>query len=262
MSLFGGLNYNDLGGTLDAEQGDRSSRGYSWHAIVDNFTRLFLTNLICVVFLIPALTGFMLGSLWNRPQILLLAGVLGGALAAPSYIAMYDAALMSYRGYPGRWWERYKLVLKREWKGSLVPGMVIGLITAMVVNIVTNLHDGNRLPDMMLVSIVIAVAVALAIFTYFWIQRLMLDLSLKQIIRNSWLMAMMHPAVTLGAIAFRAVYWGLLLILYPYSIVFLVFLGVWFPSFMTVRIVYNTLDKDMRLDERYEQAQEEDGEEE
>ena len=24
---------------------------------------------------------------------------------------------------------------------------------------------------------------------------------------------------------------------------------------MTVRIVYNTLDKDMRLDERYEQAQ-------
>ena len=125
------MNYNDLGGTLDAEQGDRSSRGYTWHQIVDNFSRLFVTNLICVLFLVPALTGFMLGSLWNRPQLLLLAGVLGGALAAPSYIAMYDAALMSYRGYPGRWWERYKLVFKREWKGSLVPGMVIGLIAAM-----------------------------------------------------------------------------------------------------------------------------------
>ena len=66
MSLFGGLNYNDLGGTLDAEQGDRSSRGYTWHQIVDNFSRLFVTNLICVLFLVPALTGFMLGSLWNR----------------------------------------------------------------------------------------------------------------------------------------------------------------------------------------------------
>lgn len=121
MSLFGGLNYNDLGGTLDAEQGDRSSRGYTWHQIVDNFSRLFVTNLICVLFLVPALTGFMLGSLWNRPQLLLLAGVLGGALAAPSYIAMYDAALMSYRGYPGRWWERYKLVFKREWKEVLFP---------------------------------------------------------------------------------------------------------------------------------------------
>lgn len=255
MSLFGGLNYNDLGGTLDAEQGDRSSRGYTWHQIVDNFSRLFVTNLICVLFLVPALTGFMLGSLWNRPQLLLLAGVLGGALAAPSYIAMYDAALMSYRGYPGRWWERYKLVFKREWKGSLVPGMVIGLIAAMAVNILTNLYDGNRLPDMMLASIILVTVAALAIYTYLWIQRLMLDLSLKQIIKNSWLMIMMHPVVTLGAVAFQLAYWGLLLILYPYSFVFLFFLGVWFPAFMTVRIVYNALDKDMRLDERYEQAQ-------
>ena len=261
MSLFGGLNYNDLGGTLDSEQGDRSAKGYSWHMIVDNFTRLFLTNLICVAFLIPALVGFTFGSIWDRPQILLLSGVLGGALAAPSYIAMYDAALMSYRGYPGRWWERYKLVLKREWKGSLVPGMVVGLLAAMVINIVTNLYDGNRLPDMMLVSIVIAVLVALAVFSYLWIQRLMLDLPLTQILHNSWLLAMMHPAVTLGAIAFRVVYWGLLLILYPYSFVFLFFLGVWFPAFINVRIVYNTMDRDMKLDERYEAAQEDDAEE-
>ena len=93
--------------------------------------------------------------------------------------------------------------------------MVIGLIAAMAVNILTNLYDGNRLPDMMLASIILVTVAALAIYTYLWIQRLMLDLSLKQIIKNSWLMIMMHPVVTLGAVAFQLAYWGLLLILYP-----------------------------------------------
>ncbi len=257
MALFGGLDYNNLGGTLDAEQGDRSARGYTWNVIVDNFPRLLLTNLLCVIALIPALTGFMLGSMWDRPQILLLSGAVGGLIAAPFYAAMYDAALMSYRGYPGRWWERYKKVLKREWKGSLVPGLVIGLLVAAVINIVTNLYEGNRLPEMMLISIVIACLFVLAITTYLWTQRLMVDLTLMQVVKNSWLMTMMHPLITLGAIAFRCVYWALMLILYPYSIVFLVFLGAWFPALMTIRIMYNTLDHDMKLDERYEQAQQE-----
>lgn len=261
MALFGGLNYNDLGGTLDAAQDDRTSRGYTWHAIVDNIPRLFISNLICILFLIPAMTGFLLGMLWDRPQILLLSGVIGGAIAAPSYAALYDASLMAYRGYPGRWWERYKLVFKREWKGSLLPGMLLGLLAAMAANLVMNLQEGNRLPDMMLVSMIIVAVAALAIFTWFWTQRLMLDLSLVQLVKNSWLMTMMHPLVTLGAIALRVVYWVVMLILYPYSMVFLVLLGVWFPTFMTVRIMYNTIDRDMRLDERYEAAQQEDEEE-
>ena len=73
--------------------------------------------------------------------------------------------------------------------------MVIGLIAAMAVNIITNLYDGNRLPDMMLASIILVTVAALAIYTYLWIQRLMLDLSLKQIIKNSGC----FPACLLGA---------------------------------------------------------------
>jgi uncharacterized membrane protein YesL len=255
MGMFGGLDYNNLGGTLGADQEDRTSRGYTWRAIVDNVPRLFITNLICVIAMIPALTGFTLGSMWERPQVLLLSGIVGGLIAAPFYAAMYDAALMSYRGYPGRWWERYVKVLKREWRGSLIPGMIVGLIAAMVINVVNNLYSGNRLPDMMIICVVVMVVVVLAIYTYLWTQRLMVDLSLPQIVKNCWLMTMMHPLITLGTIALRAGYWALMLILYPYSLVFLVMLGVWFPAFMTIRIMYNTLDKAMQLDERYEQAQ-------
>ncbi len=255
MAMFGGLNYNELGGTLDADQEDRTSRGYTWRAIVDNIPRLFLSNLLCVLAMLPALTGFTLGSMWNRPQVLLLSGLFGGLVAAPFYAAMYDAALMSYRGYPGRWWERYVKVLRREWKGSLIPGMTVGIIAAMVINAMTNLYSGNRLPDMMLVCIAIMLLAALAIYTYLWTQKLMVDLSLLQIIRNSWLMCLMHPLITAGAVLLRAGYWGLMLILYPYSMVFLVLLGVWFPAFMTVRIMYNTLDRDMKLDARFEEAQ-------
>lgn len=36
----------------------------------------------------------------------------------------------------------------------------------MAVNILTNLYDGNRLPDMMLASIILVTVAALAIYTY------------------------------------------------------------------------------------------------
>ena len=260
---FGGIDYNQLGGTLDAEKGDYNVRGYTWNMIVDNIVRLFVTSALSLICMIPAAFGMSIGLMYYRADYLLIFGIVGGAIAGPAYMAMYDAAVMSYRGYSGRWWQRYCTVFRREWKSSLLPGIAMGLLVAMIINIFNSLILSGSVPDMMIISIVLLVVLLMCIFTWFWPQKVMLDLDLKQLVRNSWLMTMMHPLKTLGALALRLVYYAAMLILYPYSIIFLIVLGDWFPSFMSTRIIYATLDHDMALDYRYEEMmeQEDQGEE-
>lgn len=254
---FGGIDYNQLGATLDAEKGDYDVRGYTWNMIVDNFLRLFVTSAISLVCMIPAAFGMSIGLMYYRSDFLLIFGILGGAIAGPAYGAMYDAALMSYRGYSGRWWQRYVKVLKREWKGCILPGIAMGVLVAMIINILNSIMISGTVPNMMIISILIFLIAFMCIFTWFWPQKLMLDLDLKQLIKNSWLMTLMHPMKTFGAVALRLVYYVAMLVLYPYSLIFLIVLGDWFPSFMSVRIIYKTMDYRMNLDYRYEEALEE-----
>lgn len=255
--IFGGQDYNQMGGTLGAATEDRHSTGYTWRVVVDNLSRLIISGLLTVVFSIPACSGMLLGLMWNRPELLLLAGGIGFAIAGPAYGAMYDACVMAYMGYPGRWWERYCEVFKREWRHCLIPGAIMGLIIATVVNVFMNIHEGNTVDLGVILCMVFLVVVSFSILSYFWTQRMLLDLDLMQTLKNSWLMFLMHPLLALGAAAIRIVYWALMLILYPYSLVFLLVLSVWFPALMTVRVVYGALDDALQLDQRFENVRSE-----
>ena len=249
MALFG----------FDREPRDRSAVGYTFHALIDNLGRFLALGAICVLSLAPGITGAVLGALWGRPQILLLSGIAGGAIFAPFYAGLVDAAVQAVRGLPGRWWERYRRVVRREWRGCLLPGMAMGLVAAMSVNVAANLRPGadgtgGSVPAMMLPAVLIAVLAALAAATYFWPQKLLLDLKNSELLKNSGLMVMLHPVLTLGAVALQLCYAGLLLILFPYSILFILLLGVWFPTFFSVRIVYGALDQELKLDERLDES--------
>jgi uncharacterized membrane protein YesL len=255
--LFGGQDYNELGGTLGASQEDRTKTGYAWHAIVDNLSRLVIAGLLCLLCCMPAFAGFLLGLLWNRPEILLVAGAVGGLIAGPAFGTLYDACLMAYMGYPGRWWERYKKVFAREWKGCLVPGLIMGLILATTANVLMNLHEGTKMDSSVVVCMVILLVISCMILSYFWPQRMLLDLTFLQTLKNSWIMVVSHPLLALGSAAIQIGYWALMLILYPYSIVFLLILSAWLPVFLSVRVVYEALNKALELDQRFEKAKEE-----
>lgn len=258
--MFGGQNFNNMGGTLGGPQEDRHATGYSFHMIIDNLTRLLITNLIAILSMVPAGIGFSLGALWNLPLLLLLSGVVGGAIAGPFYGALYDACLQSYRGFPGRWFERYRKVLRREWKRCLLPGIVLGLVAALSINVLDNVQSGNAIPMGMFASVLVIWIVASAVYLYLWPQLILLDLSLRNILTNARLMAMMHPAVTFAAIGLQTIYWIFMFILYPYSGIFMMILGVWFPAFFGIQIIYDKLDQELQLEKRLMEKLEEDGE--
>ena len=123
----------------------------------------------------------------------------------------------------------------------------------MAVNVLMMVYDGRGLPPLMLLSLLVAALTLLAVNTWFWPQRMLIDLNLIQLAKNSLLMTMMHPKVTWGAVAVLILYWAFIFILYPYSSLFLVVLGFWFPSLMQITITYRMLNGELKIEERLEE---------
>jgi uncharacterized membrane protein YesL len=248
--IFGGQDFNDMGGTVTGKVDNGKGVGRVWGMIMDNTARFFLSNLICVVALLPLTAGILAALALRSPLLLMVAGVIGGAIEGPFYACMIDGILAALRGFPGNWWRRYRMVLKRDWKSDLAPGIVMGVFMAVVVDLLVIMNYGET-PELGLFFTILCAAILLVLFTYLWPQRVLLDLKLPEIIKNSILMILMHPLVTLGALAIQLAYWGLMLILIPYSSLFLIVLGFWFPALLSTTAIYGRLNEDLKIEERF-----------
>lgn len=251
------FNFDNLnGGAGPGPIRQRKGLGKFLETVFDNLGRLTVTGFFTLLAALPGAAGLALSALMGSPLLMLLSGVAGGALLGPFYGAMSDGILRSLRGLPGSWGERYRRVLKRDWKGCILPGIAVGCLTAAAVNVLTAVLSGGSLPGMLLPSLIIALLLAVGIFTFLWPQRAALDLPLRHILRNCLFLMVAHPAATLGAVAVQILYWGLIALTVPYSGIFLLITGFWFPALAGNAIVYGALDRDLLLDERLSDREE------
>ncbi len=246
-----GQDFNHMGGTVSGPVIKTKGLSRTWELCMDNLARFLVSNLLCLLSLIPGALGMSIGVMdGGQPIWLLLSGIVGGALSGTCYGAMMDGILNAMRDSSGGWWKRYRFVWKRDWKDNLLPGALEGTLIALVLHVLCRLGNGLALPPAMLASTVFAAVVAAAIFTYLWPQRVFLDLRIAAIIYNSLLMILRHPVRTLLAVLVQALYWGVLLFLFPYSTMLLIILGLWFPALVSTQILYQQLNRDLKMEER------------
>ncbi len=251
--LFG-QDFENMGGTTTGPTSNSTGVRLFWEVCFDNLGRFLGTNALSILFMLPAVAGIIYALSLNSLPARLAAGVLGGVIAGPAYGAMMDGVMRGIRQEPGRWWDHYLQAWKRDWKVNLLPGAVLGGLAAMVVDVVVVLRYGDGLPTSLLVCTIVSIVAALAIFTYLWPQRVLLDLKLRYIFRNSLFMIFAHPLITLLSVAAQLVYWGLMLMLIPYSLIILLLLGLWFPAVMGTMIVYKKLNADLKIEVRLDEA--------
>ena len=118
---------------------------------------------------------------------------------------------------------------------------------------VLKLLPEGQLPGMMLGCVLLTVVICTIIGTYFWPMRIMLDIPTFNCIKNSMLMAMMHPVVTLKAVLFQIIYWVVMFFLFPYSGIFLLVLGLWLPTTMAINIIYDSFNAELMLEDRLDE---------
>lgn len=243
-----------LGGSNQGGPIRRKGLARVFEIIFDNLTRFLVSSLLCFLCLVPEAAIVLRAISAGNALLLAAGGFAGGMLFGPAYGAMSDGMLYAVRGVSGDWWRKYRKAWKRDWKGNLIPGGIMGVLVALLV------YEGILLgaaPDFLPVSVYVCTgltfAAAIGVFTYFWPQRAFSDLNNRQIFKNSRLMILYHPMTALKTILAQLLYWGLLIVGFPYSAIAVPLLGFWFPQLVGLLIVYPQLNKDFKMEERLEE---------
>ena len=209
----------------------------------------YRASFLCCAAFLPGFAAVLFGLMAQAPLLCALGGALGGALAGPFLVGLADTVLRALRDEPGYWWHTYKRAWRQNWRQSLVPGALLGLFlggwSAVLFHMVNDANPGT----MMWVAAVVGMFVCVGFFVWLFAQIPLVDLPLPELIKNAALMFFGFLPRTLAAAAITAVYWVIMLLTLPASILVIVVFGFWLPVIPALMIVYPGLDKVFRLEE-------------
>ena len=111
------------------DENRRQTGFYRYRQLLANrFGRWWKTGMLTLAGLVPLAAGIFYAVASTSLLVLLPCSLLGGMLAGPFLAGMYDALLRGLRDDPLPWWDGYKRAWKQNWKSSLIPGALLGLV--------------------------------------------------------------------------------------------------------------------------------------
>lgn len=96
-----------------------------------DFGKFFLANLFTAAGFLPFASGCVYAILSKSVLVLIISGLIGGAIAGPFLSGMTDCIYRSLRDAPGGFFENWKKAMRQNLKASIVPGMILFLLTGV-----------------------------------------------------------------------------------------------------------------------------------
>lgn len=213
--------------------------------------RFFFVNLITLLGFIPFLSGVLIAILSSSILILIPACVLGGIFVGPTLSCMYDTIFRSFRDAPGNWFQNYKRAWKQNWRQSIVPGILFCLLLGFYIFMPMIFWWTSQFPGFGTIAIYL---VSLILFTMFfslyWPQIALFEQSSKQRFQNCLLFILRFFPKTFGCALLQVLYWGIMALFLPWSVLLFPLIGIWFILFTANFILYNTMNEAFRIEEK------------
>ena len=217
--------------------------------------RWFQINLLTVLGALPLATGIILAVMSSSVLVLLPASILGGMIFGPFLAGLYDAIMRGLRDAPGKWWPAYKKSWKQNWKESLLPGALTGLFLGMF-SFMTALFWWARIPPSRgtVALYLFAGFLFLLLSTLFWPQLVLFRQMAADRLRNIILFTSKYLWRVLGVVLLQALYWAIYILFAPWTLLLLPFLGFWYITFLVQLLLYDRLDRELHIEERFGDA--------
>lgn len=218
--------------------------------------RFFLSGLVTLAGCLPLVLGVGYAVLSSSLLVLLPAGLLGGAMAGPFVACLYDTILRALRDAPGTWGQNYKRALAQNARAALLPGALTGLFVAAAAFAGMMLFWWSRVrPTAVTVLVYLfSILVFLVISTLYWPQLVLFDQRGVVRLRNALLFTVRYFWATLGVALLQLVWWGLMVLFAPWTLLLLPLVGCWFILFAALFLLYDRLDDAFAIEETIARA--------
>lgn len=215
-----------------------------------DFKRYFLGNLLTLAGFLPFGIGVLLSILSSSILILLPACIIGGAIAGPALSCMYDIVFRSLRDAPGKFFENYRHAWKQNWRQSVIPGIIFCLLIGFYLFMAMMFWWATTSPGYGTIAIyIVGLIILTMIFSLYWPQIVLFEQTGIQRFRNCILFIIRFFPKTFGCALLQIVYWVILALFLPWSVVLLPLIGFWFILLLANFLLYNTMNETFHIEE-------------
>ena len=216
-----------------------------FEVLTRDFSTFWMAGLLAMISSLPFALGLWFAVTTHSLIPMLLAGILGGMLAAPQIVGLNDTVLRALRDEPGYWWVTYRRAWKRNAKAALLPGAICGLLLAT--EIFTAFHTETGSVAVM-VAIFVALILLAGIAQYLYAQVALVDLPFSSLLKNSLMLFLGYlPRSALG-ILWQGLYWAAIALFWPLSGAVLILTSLWLPCSLSLLAIYPALNKSFDLE--------------
>ena len=218
-----------------------------FEVLTRDFSTFWMAGLLAMISSLPFALGLWFAVTTHSLIPMLLAGILGGMLAAPQIVGLNDTVLRALRDEPGYWWVTYRRAWKRNAKAALLPGAICGLLLAT--EIFTAFHTETGSVAVM-VAIFVALILLAGIAQYLYAQVALVDLPFSSLLKNSLMLFLGYlPRSALG-ILWQGLYWAAIALFWPLSGAVLILTSLWLPCSLSLLAIYPALNKSFDLEKK------------
>ena len=247
--------YNRPGLGVDPDEPRKKGFARLWEIFERDHWFIMLTGLLALVGMIPFMVGIFAAYHTHSLLVMLLSGLVGGMAASPGICGLADVLLRCLRDEPGFWWYRYKMAMKRNWKGSLLPGALFGVVLSIQCFTLLHFPQSDSGLGMLLCQIV-SMLVSTFLFLYVLMQEALMELPLSKMLKNSVWLSIRYFPKTLGASLVQLVYWMLIMLFFPMTATIILFTSIWLPLLIAFVALYPVVDGAFQIEERLQKEQE------
>ena len=214
MSLFPSANDFKAGPGVEKDSPRKTGVGRFFELVGRDMSSMFLANLLTCLGFLPVICLVYIGFLMNSLPVMLVSAAVGGILAGPVLAGMYDTVLRALRDEAGYWWTTYRKAFKRNFKASILPGVLYCVVVTVQIFFVyfcfNMLYHGTNVGVPMWVATVLNLLLLHMLFSYLWPQVVLLDQPLFQTLKNSvnCMIAFLHHALAASVVTILFCRWA------------------------------------------------------
>ena len=233
-------------------ENERQTGFYRYRQLLSvRFGRWWKTNLLTLAGFTPLAAGVFYSAASSSVLALLPCSALGGMIAGPFLAGMYDAILRGLRDDPRPWWDGYKASWKQNWRGSLIPGALLGLAAGVYAFMAMLFWWAVRPPSLGTVALYLfSLLVVLMANTLYWPQLVLFRQKASIRLHNCLLFCTKYFWRVLGAGILQMIYLAVFVLFAPWTLLLLPVLGIWYILFLSQFLIYGQMDEAYQIEER------------
>lgn len=238
-------------------ENERQTGFYRYRQLLNTrFGQWWKVNFLTLIGFVPLTAGIVYAVGISSVLVLLPCSILGGMIAGPFLAGMYDLLFRGFRDDPLPWKGAYVRSWKQNWKGSLIPGALLGLMLGLYAFMGMLFWWAETPPTLGTVALYLcSLLLVLVVNSLYWPQLVLFNQRSGVRLRNCMLFCIKFFWRVMGAGLLQLAYLALLVLFAPWSLLLLLVTGVWYILFLAQFLLYEQMDSAFHIEESYNEAE-------